>query len=162
YREAIRLEPDDIEVHHHIGSILKSQHNLDQAIAAYREAIRIKPDDALSHGFLGFTLYEDGKHDDAIAELREAIRLKPDYAEAHCSLGHFLRHRGRHSEALASLRRGHELGTKQPGWRAPSAKWVSDCERLVAIEGKLPAILKGEAQPANADEQLALAQLCHE
>jgi len=49
---------------------------------------------------------------------------------------------------------------KYPGWRHPSDEWVRQAERLVALDGKLPAVLKGEAQPADAAERVALAELC--
>jgi hypothetical protein len=58
------------------------------------------------------------------------------------------------------LRRGHELGSKQPGWRYPSAQWVRQAERMAALEGKLPAFLKGQYQPRDAGERLALAGVC--
>jgi hypothetical protein len=38
---------------------------------------------------------------------------------------------------------------------------VRDCERLVELDGKLPAILSGQKQPADTAERLALAELCH-
>jgi hypothetical protein len=37
---------------------------------------------------------------------------------------------------------------------------VRDAERLVALERRLPAVLRGEARPADAAEQLSLAGLC--
>jgi serine/threonine-protein kinase len=37
---------------------------------------------------------------------------------------------------------------------------VRQCERLVELDAKLPRVLKGEAQPADAAERLELAQMC--
>ena len=54
--------------------------------------------------------------------------------------------------------RGHELGSKRPGWPYPSAEWVREAERLVALADRLPAVLKGEAEPGDAAERLALAR----
>jgi serine/threonine-protein kinase len=47
-----------------------------------------------------------------------------------------------------------------PGWPYPSAQWVQDGERLLALDEKLSAVLRGEAEPADAAEATALAQLC--
>jgi serine/threonine-protein kinase len=58
------------------------------------------------------------------------------------------------------LRRGHELGSRAPGWRHPSAQWLRGAERLLDLEARLPALLRGTARPADAAERLALAQLC--
>jgi hypothetical protein len=88
--------------------------------------------------------------------------LHPDYAEAHCNLGNVLRQAGRYAEALEELRRGHELGARQPNWRYPSADWVRECERLLALDARLPAVLKGDDHPGDAAERLAFAQLCYD
>jgi hypothetical protein len=73
-----------------------------------------------------------------------------------------LRSKGQFAQALSCLRRGHELGSKSPHWRYPSAQWVRDCERLVALDDKLPDLLSGKVQPADTAERLALAELCQE
>ena len=68
------------------------------------------------------------------------LRLKPDFAEAHCNLGLVLRRQGRFVEGLAELKRGHELGSKSPNWRYPSAQRVREIERLVELDRKLPGV----------------------
>src|SRR5439155_15020384 len=107
-------------------------------------------------------LADQGKLNDAIAYFRKALQINKDYAEAHCNLGHALRQQGEFRQALEELRRGHELGSKNPRWPYPSAQWVQQCERLVELDEKLPAILKGEAQPTDAAECLVLAKLCQQ
>ncbi len=90
----------------------------------------------------------------------KAIELYPRYAEAHCNLGGVLRDQGRFAESLAAYQRGHELGMKQPGWRYPSSDWVREAERIAASMPKLSAFLKGEFQPSDNQERLALAGVC--
>ena len=161
YHEAIRLKPDLAEAHTNLGFALVIKGEIDAAIAAYREAIRLKPDYFEAHFNLGHALDSKGEIDAAIASYREVIRLKPDLAEAHCNLGHKLNQRELFAEALGHLERGHDLGSKRPDWRYPSAQWVDDCRRLVELDAKLPAVLKGEVAPKDADERLALADLCN-
>ena len=60
------------------------------------------------------------------------------------------------------LRRGHELGSRQPGWRYPSARWVAEAERLAALADRLPALLKGEDRPKDVPERLAIGQMCYD
>jgi hypothetical protein len=72
-----------------------------------------------------------------------------------------LQERGRFSEALAELERGHELGSRQIDWRQPSDEWVKEARRLVALEAKLPAFLRGEAEPADTTDRLDLAEVCN-
>ena len=140
----------------------KDQGKLDEAIAAYREAIRLKPELAKAYSALVLALKAQGKLDEAVAAYREAIRLKPDNAEAHLNLGGILRARGDFAGSLAMLRKGHELGSKQPGWPYPSAQWVAEAERRAALAERLAVILKGEASPKDNAERLALAGMCQE
>jgi tetratricopeptide (TPR) repeat protein/serine/threonine protein kinase len=160
FQKAIALDPKDAVSHYNLGATLREQGKLDAAIACYRKAIALDPQDAAAHSNLGSALCEQGKLDEAIAEYRKAIELKSDYAEAHCNLGRALRQQGRFRAALDELRRGHELGSKRPGWPHPSARWVQQAERLVELDAKLPAILKGETKPANTDECVELALVC--
>jgi hypothetical protein len=67
---------------------------------------------------------------------------------------------GRFPEAVQAYRLGHALGSKRPGWRYPSALWVRQAERLVALDRRLPAVLRGAAEPAGAAERLEFASLC--
>jgi serine/threonine-protein kinase len=161
-REAIRLKPDDALAHNILGNALAGQGEPDAAIAAYRQAIRLKPDFAPAHYNLGIDLAGRGEAEAAIAAYREAIRLQPDFAEAHCDLGLVLGPRGNYEEALKELRRGHELGSKRPGWHFPSAMWVQQAERQAALAGRLAAILKGEDHPRDNAERLAIAQMCYD
>jgi tetratricopeptide (TPR) repeat protein len=160
FREAIRLNKDCGEAHYYLGNLLSAKGQQDEAIAEYREAIHIKKDFGEAHYNLGIALGAMGQLEECIAEYREAIRSNKDLPEPHCNLGHALTVQGRFAEALEETRRGHDLGKKTPGWRYPSAEWVRHCERLVELDGKLPAILSGKQQSANASERAEYAQVC--
>jgi tetratricopeptide (TPR) repeat protein len=159
-REAIRLNPDYAGVHNILGNALGSKGRRDDAIAEYREAIRLNPDYAGAHYNLGRALGSKGREDDAIAEYREVIRLQPDFAEAYCNLGLILAGKGLFTESLAELRRGHELGSRRADWKNPSAEWVRNGERYVALESRLPAVLRGDDRPADAAERSEFARVC--
>jgi Tfp pilus assembly protein PilF len=161
FREAVRLLPDEAVVHNNLGSALAESRRLREAIAEFREAIRLKPDYVGAYINLGNALHELKELPAAAAAYREAIRLKPDDARVHCHLGHVLRSLYRFEEALAAFQRGHELGTRQPGWFYPSARWVEECRRLVELDAKLNRISKGQSVPADAAERLTLARLAH-
>jgi tetratricopeptide (TPR) repeat protein len=163
FREALRIKkdfPEAHKAHNNLGYALYCKGQLDEAIAECREALHIKPDFLMAHNNLALALRTTGRLDEAIAEYREAIRIKPDYAEAYCNLGTTLELKGQFAEALVYRLRGHKLGSKNPRWNYPSAQWVRNCERLVELDGKLPAILSGQKQPADSAERVALAQLC--
>jgi tetratricopeptide (TPR) repeat protein len=161
-RKAIELQPDFVEAHFHLGNALNTQTRPAEAEAAYRKAIEGKPDHAEAHYNLGIVLRSQDRPVEAEAAYRKAIELNPDYAEAHCNLGHALSDQGKFADALASHRRGHELGTRNPRWAYPSARWVQHAERCVALDAKLPKVLKGEAKPADASEAATLGWLCQQ
>jgi tetratricopeptide (TPR) repeat protein len=115
---------------------------------------------AIVHYNRGNALRRAEKWDEAIAAYKRALTLSPDYAEAHCNLGLTLRDRGKFADALAALKEGHELGSKLPGWKYPSAGWLVEVERLVDLDARLPAILQGKAKAKDAAEQWAFAALC--
>jgi Tfp pilus assembly protein PilF len=163
YRKALEIDPKLAKAHNGLGAVLcDDQGKPAEAAAEYREAIRLKKDYPKAHYNLGNVLFDQGKLPAAEAEYREAIRLKKDYPEAHCNLGMVLKNQGRFVDALQWLKRGHELGSKVPGWPNPSAQWVRMCEHLLELDRKLAAILRGETKPAHAAESLELANLCQQ
>jgi tetratricopeptide (TPR) repeat protein/tRNA A-37 threonylcarbamoyl transferase component Bud32 len=160
YRKAIAVKPDYVEAYYHLGDVLHDQEQLPEAITAYRKAIALRADWPELHYSLGNALREQEKLPEASASYRRAIALQPDYAEAHCNLGLTLQQQGQLAEGLASLKRGHELGSRRPGWPHAPAAWVRRAERLVQLDAKLPKVRSGEAEPADAAERVALAELC--
>jgi serine/threonine-protein kinase len=160
YREALRFKPDYAPAHGNLGNALSRQGRHKEAETAYREALRLQPDIAGAHYNLGSALADQGRDKEAEAPYREAIRLEPDFPEAHCNLGRALMRQGRFAEALGPLRRGHDLGSQRTGWPYPSSDWVRQCERFVELDRKLPAMMRGDSEPASAVERLDLAALC--
>ncbi|MCI0456032.1 MAG: tetratricopeptide repeat protein [Gemmataceae bacterium] len=165
YRKVLELNPKAADARRNLGNALyqlglalRQQGKLDDAIAAFHKAIALRPDYAEAYYNLGHALTAQRKLDEAIAAYRKAIALKPGYAQAHCNLGQILLERGQFAQALEFLQKGHELGRRQPGWSNPSGRWVKDCERLLALDKRLPDVLAGQA--ASPAEQLSLADLC--
>jgi tetratricopeptide (TPR) repeat protein len=160
FRKVIALNPKLAMAHSNLGRALAINGKGDEAIACIRKAIALDPKNANAHNNLGSALKDKGKVDEAIACFRKVIELDPKDANAHCNLGLALADQGRFAESLAALKRGHELGTRQPGWCYPSAEWVRQAELKAAMEPKLPAFLKGEFQPTDTRERLGLAGVC--
>jgi serine/threonine-protein kinase len=160
YRQAVASDPKVIEANMNLADALEAQGSRDEAIEYYRKAIALAPKNAQVHYNLGNALAKKGEIDLAIGCYRKVIALEPAFAEAHCNLGHMLSMHSRFADALAAYQRGHELGSKRAGWNYPSAEWVRQGERMAALEGKLPAFLKGEFQPRDTAERLGLVGLC--
>jgi serine/threonine protein kinase/Flp pilus assembly protein TadD len=161
-REGLRLKNDIPEAHVNLGAALAGKGRLDEAIIEFREAIQIKPDYAGAHNGLGAALAGRGRLDEAVAEFHEALRLKNDIPEAHYNLGIAFFQQGRFHNAVKAIGRGHELGSRNPRWPYPSARWLRRAEQMAELDDRLAAVLEGKAQPKDADERIAFARLCQE
>jgi eukaryotic-like serine/threonine-protein kinase len=160
YRKALALNGSWAEVYVNLGMALAGQGDVPGAIASYRQAIGLNPRLANARNNLGNILSSQGHLAEAIAEYRLAIASDANHAEAHCNLGKALQRQGKFAEALDSLKAGHTLGSSRPDWRIQSASSIKQCERLLALDARLPAILQGATQPASATEALEFARLC--
>jgi serine/threonine protein kinase/Flp pilus assembly protein TadD len=156
YQKAIELNPDNVIPHINIGVNLGRQNKFAEAEAAFRKAIKLRPDSASAYDNLGVALLNQGKLAEAEKAYRKAIELEPDFANAHFNLGVTLRDRGQFAAAVASLKRAEELHSPIPGLPFK----VRQAEQFVALDAKLPKILKGEIEPADIAERLALARFC--
>jgi tetratricopeptide (TPR) repeat protein len=162
FREAADRGPDLFEAHFNLGHGLARLGRFGEAVAALRKATVLKPASAMAHYDLGNTLRQNEQLDDSVIAYRRAIALKPDYAEAYCNMAFALRQQGRFAQALAAAKRGHELGSRRPDWHYPSARWVTEDEKLRELEDRLPALLRGEAEPTSPEERVAYGLLCYD
>jgi Flp pilus assembly protein TadD len=162
YRKAIGFKPDYSRAHLHLGRALAETGHLDEAVAACRRASQLKPDFGNAHYELGNVLVRMDRVEEALAAYRRAIDLMPDHAESHCNLGIAHWKQGEYTQALVALKRGHELGLRRKDWGYPSAEWVRQCRRRIELDGRLAAVLRGEAQPADAAERNEYGDLCYE
>ena len=161
FREALRIQPNSAEARRSLGRTELQAGRMDAAIDAYRSLVRLTPKSADAHYDLAGALLLSGRADEAIRSYREALQLKPEYPEALCNLGRALLGQGSYSEALDMFRRGHELGSKRPGWPYPSGEWVREAERMNELARRLPAVLRGEDAPVEFDDAVVLAQMCY-
>ncbi len=162
FRHAIRLKAENAMAHNNLGVALNARQDATEAITEFRIAIQLEPDLALAHNNLGNTLLEKGDFGEAIREYRTVIRLKPDEYLPHRNLGLALRQFGDYAGSLAETRRAHELGSRQADWQLPSAEWVAEAERMVALAPRLEAVFKGDDRPRDKAERLCFAQMAYD
>jgi serine/threonine-protein kinase len=160
FRKAITLDPKDANAHTNLGNALYRKGDLGGAIAEYRWAIALDPKDAAAHSNLGIALQAQGDLGGAIAACRRAIALDPKLAQARGALGRALLQKGQFAEARQETQHTLDLLPARDPLRNSFKQQLQRCERWLARDQKLPAILQGKAQPANAGERLALAWLC--
>jgi serine/threonine-protein kinase len=160
YRLAIKCDPKDAHACNNLGNALCLQGKLEEAIVEYRRAIEADPDYALAHFNLGVALGTKGEINESIPEFRQAIKCDPDYAQAHGALGEALLRQGHFVEARTETRRSLELFAPGDQMRQVTTQLLQECERLVALDEKLSAVLRGRAEPADTDERIDLARFC--
>jgi tetratricopeptide (TPR) repeat protein len=160
FHRAIEVKPDFAEAYNFLGVTLVGQNKLPEAADAWRKAIQIQPDYALAYFNLGNVLRDQVMLTEAERAFRKAVDFQHDYSQAHWNLGLVLRRQGRFMDSVVEIKRGYELVSRNPGGTDPKAKVVREAERLVELDAKLPAVLKGETKPANSSEGLELANIC--
>jgi tetratricopeptide (TPR) repeat protein len=101
--EAVRVGPNDPDLHSGLTIILARQGKIDEALAHTREALRLDPRNVAARVNLGNLLAIKGDTAGAIAAYEQALRLDPGSADAHGNLGVVLAGRGRAAEAEAHL-----------------------------------------------------------
>lgn len=160
YRRAVKFAPQSISGHINLGASLYAHGQLDEAIASYRNAMAIDSRSSAVLNNLGAVFRAKNQLDEAASHYRKALDIDGKNGFAWCNLGHILNIQGKFEEALDAMRRGHELGSRQPGWNYPSSAWMLETQSRVTLDKKLDSVLRGEDLPAGADEYAAMAELC--
>jgi serine/threonine-protein kinase len=160
YRQAIARKLDLAEVHYNLGLALTGQGKHVGAEAAFRRAIARKPDYVEAYLNLGGTLLGQQKYDAAEAAFRQATDRQPDSGPAWHYLGIALTQQARFDEAGASLQKGYDLLPAKHPLRERTPQLQQQCQRYEALDARLPALLRGTAQPKSAAEQIEFARLC--
>jgi tetratricopeptide (TPR) repeat protein/tRNA A-37 threonylcarbamoyl transferase component Bud32 len=161
YHKALALDPKFATAHVNLGAILCDvKRDYDRAIACFQKALAIDPKLAQAHFNLGHALKARGEVDRAIACYQKALAINPKFAQAHGALGQALLGQGRFREARDSTRRSLQMLPERHPLRSMGSQQLHQCERLLVLDARLPALLQGQAQPASAAEGLEFAQLC--
>jgi eukaryotic-like serine/threonine-protein kinase len=167
YRKALAADPNLAPARVSLGGALKERGRSDEAIAEYRKAIAAEPDYAEGHYNLGNALLTHRVLEEAAAELRLAVKgfskrvsLRPKLAMTYGALGSVLFLQGKFTEADEVLRHALRLFPAGDPVRKRAVSQLRRCQRMLALQEKLPAILNGRVEPADLSERLALAELC--
>ncbi len=189
YRLALRYDPGYARAEYLLGVALAGRGRLDEAndrnqralrhdpegaaalkkfrgwavaegIIHYHQTLTIDPELTLCRNNLGITPRDADRLDEAIDQYQKAIRMEPGLSMARAALGRALVALGRFREAEAATRRCLDQLPQRHELRANVLAQLRRCERLIALQDRLSAVLQGKDKPADASELLEFAELC--
>ncbi len=160
YQQALKIDDGDAQAHNNLGVALAGKGRVDEAIGHYRRALQINPRYAHAHANLGRALQSRCLAEEAIRHFEQALQIDPKQARVLLALGRSFQSASRFAEAKAAILRCLELAPQGDPLHAGALQQLRACERWIALEARLPAVLGGTCKPADADESLQLAELC--
>jgi tetratricopeptide (TPR) repeat protein len=100
YAEAMKINPDQAELHYNYGLALLAQKRLKEAAGSFRRALEIKPLAAEAHLNLGLALEQQGLDTDAMQHYRAALESRPGYRLAAFRLARAMLVKGQSKESI--------------------------------------------------------------
>lgn len=137
YKELLEQDPDNINLHYHLGVALSDTEQWDDAITHLDKAIALQPNHAEAHNSRGHALSGKQDFEGAIKAYEAAIQSDQKYAVAHFNRGSTLLKLGNYKEGWKE----YEWRWKMPNFvpfRCPQPQWqgenISDKTILIHTE----------------------------
>ena len=108
-QKALKIEPNDPEVHLSLGNNLGHLEKLKDAELSYKKAIEIKPDYFQAYYNLANILKKMQRFEEAASNFKRVIAIKPDFAQGYNSFGTTLIDLGQLNDALVILKKAIEI-----------------------------------------------------
>ena len=147
-KEIIEHDPNNIEGHILMGSILFSRNDRDKAFAELNHAVELNPNRVESYLSLAKFYIVTGERNKAEDLYKKAISIEGNSALAHSEYGKFLTQGNRLPEAEAELTKAVEVGPKDRNARFTLASFYlvnkqfdkaeSNYKQLSALDGNKP------------------------
>jgi superkiller protein 3 len=182
-REALRLQPQNVNTQIVLANALGARGDLEEAVALYRQVQAARPTYHFAPLNLSQSLFDLGRFYEAVAEAHRAVTLAPENVTAHVHLMGRRQAIGDTPGALLAARKALAAGNVSPAQREGLAAAATALEaaladdpraelvlgptvfraervtRLTGLYERLEEVLAGKAQPRDADETLRLARL---
>jgi serine/threonine-protein kinase len=150
YQDAVRLRPDDAPLRNDLARALRRKGDAAAAAAADQAAVGLEPENAYFYYCLGLSLEEAGDQGGACGAYQRAVHFKPEDFEYLCTWGRALRRAGRFAEEAAALKQNQGWDLPGPSVYIRYRRELRAAERLAQFDALAPALLHGEAEPADA------------
>jgi len=154
WRQVIALDPTIPEAYSNLGTALRGQGRLTNALEAYQKATQLNPKDADSQYWVGSILMLNWRYAEAETALRQALQLNPNDWNAETDLGRTLWGLGRPVEAEAAYKKAAQLNPKESFPHYELGIMLERQKRYAEAEAAYRKAL--ELSPGDADYQHAL------
>jgi tetratricopeptide (TPR) repeat protein len=132
--EALKMDPENVEVRYHLGRVRYQQNQFDEAIAAFQDVLKRDPGNVKAQDNLGLSLEAENQLDRAIAEYRKAIALDEASTvhskQPYLNLGALLSKANKSEEASVLLLKAAEIDPKSSKIRYELGKAYFDLNRF--------------------------------
>ena len=109
YRSVLQLEPESVEAHHNLGTVLVQLNRWEEAKTYFEKAISIRPNSAEARNNLGNVLARLNRLDESIVQFEKALEITRHAAEPYLracyNIGATFQALNRHEEAIAHFAR---------------------------------------------------------
>ena len=112
--EALRLNPDQFEVHRNLGMALSRSGKPEQALKHCRQALKISPWEPTAHIQLADVLTQLGNFDEAAEHYKEALRLGPTRPQVLNNLAASLTEQGNYEQAMEYFAQALQIDPNTP------------------------------------------------
>jgi eukaryotic-like serine/threonine-protein kinase len=160
YQQVLRDAPEFAPAHANLGIALAEAGRTEEAVDRFRQALRIDPSLGAAHYNLGLMLSSQGQFAEAVDHLQRSVAAAPKLGQAHGALGEALLAVGRFRDARDATRRCLDLLSPGNSRRPAVERLLQRCEDLLALEARLPAVLRGKAGPIDAADCLRCIEVC--
>jgi tetratricopeptide (TPR) repeat protein len=164
FKNALQIGPKNQAAQNGLAGALLDKGKLDESIGILEKAIEQDAKNSNAYNILGLArLYGQGRAAEAVDSFGRTLQIVQNNTVSQFNLGKALLADGKYPQARDAVRRALELAGNDSRLRdmfTQTMRELQDCDRLPALEARLPAILQGKEKPANIAEALTFAWLC--
>ena len=143
YNQALKLAPENPDVHHRLAIIADKQIHYAEADEHYQAALKVRPRDPNLFSDLGYSYSMRGNNQKAEQTLKKALEIDPSHKLAMVNLGALYIRQNRLPEALSLFRAGTVT-------EAEAQQYVAMLSRQNGspiVSGEMPGVGPGQTDP---------------
>jgi tetratricopeptide (TPR) repeat protein len=160
HTEALAIDAPTGRVSFNIAAVYVAQGDLEEAATALGKAIGHDKKNPLYHARLAKVLLEMRNFDKAIVSAERALAISDTFAEAYHVLADAQLERGEIAKAIETIRTAQAKVAPSDPLQPLLQVDYKVGQRYEQVDKILPAVLRGEAAPADTVESLTLAMIC--